>query len=223
MSSSHRLFEFSVLSKRHWSNIKYLGNDTVKVGHNFYPNKVNCVKPNISALIFFFLWSRHRILHFSHSLAQKMSATASVAPQIARGKGKRSREEYAKRFTKKFLFYMCTWHHIEIPFNLATFNKKANKGIGVKAFVYQTEIAPSTGKKHFQAYIEFIKRVSIKQIFEAMDLPFNNNPDEEGAYFEPRRGTHEQAYAYCTKLETRENATAEPITYGTFSTTPDGA
>lgn len=149
-----------------------------------------------------------------------MSATASVCPEVAKGKGKRTRSEYAKKFAKKrHYFFMCTWHNVDEPLTIASFRKVPGKEIGVKAYVYQLEIAPSTKKPHFQAYIEFLKQVSINEIRASMGL---NSTDEEGAYFEPRKGTHRQAFEYCTKLETRAIPTADPITFGEFTKKPDG-
>lgn len=69
---------------------------------------------------------------------------------------------------------------------------------------YQFEIAPTTGTRHAQGYVIFDKRVGLRAVRALTNPP---------AHWEPRRGTHEQAVAYCTKEETREPGT-EPFIAG---------
>jgi len=71
-------------------------------------------------------------------------------------------------------------------------------------FIGQLEIAPSTGKEHWQCYAEFEKKMSMKQLKDFFE--------DNTIHCEPRRGTQIQAIEYCRKVETRseiENATFE--------------
>jgi len=70
--------------------------------------------------------------------------------------------------------------------------------------VGQHEIAPSTGKRHFQAYIHTEKLVKFKTVKNWWPL---SNPHIEAA-----KGTEQQNKDYCTKAETRQPGT-EPIEY----------
>lgn len=58
--------------------------------------------------------------------------------------------------------------------------------------VYQIECCPSTKKLHIQGYGECKKQTRFNTVKSA--LP-------EGTHIEPRKGTQEQAIAYCMKLE----------------------
>jgi len=73
--------------------------------------------------------------------------------------------------------------------------------------VYQTEVAPDTGRVHVQGYIEFkqaVRRNALKDLLGGL------------AHIEPRRGTRKQARDYCMKADTRMPGT-EPIELGEFS------
>lgn len=70
--------------------------------------------------------------------------------------------------------------------------------------VYQKEECPTTGREHYQGYVEFTDKHSIRTIKKI----FNN----EKIHLEVRRGTQEQAINYCKKKETQIE---EPIEYGT--------
>lgn len=59
--------------------------------------------------------------------------------------------------------------------------------------VYQLEKAPTTGKLHWQGYVEFKKSLRIKAAQEEIG--------QAGAHMEPRKGTPWQAYQYCIKQE----------------------
>lgn len=61
--------------------------------------------------------------------------------------------------------------------------------------VYQLEMCPDTGRLHYQGYLELSQQVRLThlQSFEGL----------EGAHWEPRRGTQEQAILYCEKQESR--------------------
>ena len=65
-------------------------------------------------------------------------------------------------------------------------------------FVAQKEKAPDTGRLHWQGYVEVKEKCRIKKMKEVLGCP--------SAHLEPRRGSQEEAIAYCTKEESR----AEP-------------
>lgn len=55
--------------------------------------------------------------------------------------------------------------------------------------IFGLETAPTTGKKHYQAYIEFDREVSLVAVVKGIP----------GPHFELRKGTAQQAREYCTK------------------------
>jgi len=63
----------------------------------------------------------------------------------------------------------------------------------VQYSIYQIEKAPSTGRIHKQIYIECTKPVSLSALITW--LP--------GSHWESRKGTQDQAIAYCSKQDTR--------------------
>lgn len=65
----------------------------------------------------------------------------------------------------------------------------------VKYCIYQREIAPTTGKLHYQGYIEFKEGKSFKNVSEYFCCKI---------HLEQRRGNQQQAIDYCSKLETRD-------------------
>lgn len=66
--------------------------------------------------------------------------------------------------------------------------------LGATYHVFQYEIAPSTGRRHQQGYMHFRSPIRISALTKI-------NP---GAHWEPRKGTVEQAIAYCKKEESRD-------------------
>lgn len=73
--------------------------------------------------------------------------------------------------------------------------------------VYQEEIAPDTGKHHFQGFVQFKEECrlpTLKKLFPA------------GTHFEVMKGTIDQARLYCMKDESRVPLSA-PQEYGDFS------
>lgn len=68
--------------------------------------------------------------------------------------------------------------------------------------IFQLELS-ETGRPHYQGYVEFgqPKRLGALQKMDGL----------EGAHFEQRKGTRDQARNYCRKLETR---ISEPEVYG---------
>lgn len=74
----------------------------------------------------------------------------------------------------------------------------------VQYMVYQKEVGKETQREHYQGYVEFNDKYSmrsIKGIFANSSL-----------HLEPRRGTQEQAIAYCKKADTRIE---DPVEFGT--------
>lgn len=61
--------------------------------------------------------------------------------------------------------------------------------------IFQKEKCPTTGKEHFQGYIEFKEKTSYKLCKEIVE--------DDKCHIEPRKGTQRQAIDYCSKVETR--------------------
>lgn len=77
-----------------------------------------------------------------------------------------------------------------------------------KYCVYQPEICPDTGTLHYQGYVELKRTNTLGQV----KLMFNDNT----MHLEPRRGTREDARAYCMKEDSRMPGT-EPIEFGEWT------
>lgn len=71
----------------------------------------------------------------------------------------------------------------------------------MRFLVYQREKCPNTGRLHWQTYVVFKKQLRTK----AVSNLFHN------AHVEPRKGTHEEALAYCEKEESR---VSPPVRFG---------
>lgn len=72
--------------------------------------------------------------------------------------------------------------------------------------VYQAEKCPETERVHLQGYIEFNKAVAFGAVKQLLN--------DASVHLEGRRGTREEARAYCMKPESRY---AEPIEFGTWT------
>lgn len=66
----------------------------------------------------------------------------------------------------------------------------------VQFVIYQIEKCPDTGRLHYQGYMEFGEQVRFSWIKK-------NVPELARAHFDERRGSQDQAIAYCTKQESR--------------------
>lgn len=86
---------------------------------------------------------------------------------------------------------------------------------GIQYLVYQKEIGEKTKREHYQGYVEFRDKQSIRTIKRI----FGN----ESLHLEPRRGTLEQASSYCNKNDPLyvekhkkklEDAIGEPFIFG---------
>lgn len=67
----------------------------------------------------------------------------------------------------------------------------------VTYIVFQKEMCPETGREHFQGYVEFKKRVTVKSVRAEWRV------DKEAFWIQPRRGTLSEARDYAMKAETR--------------------
>lgn len=65
----------------------------------------------------------------------------------------------------------------------------------VRCAIWQLERSPSTGRLHLQGYAEFTSAVRMAQVKSILG--------DDTVHLEARRGTREQAIAYCRKDETR--------------------
>nr|QGF19391.1 replication associated protein [Antarctic circular DNA molecule] len=92
--------------------------------------------------------------------------------------------------------YCFTWNNPTSPIAL-------HEKIGY--LIYQEEIGES-GTPHYQGYVEFKSKTRITAI-KKLGLPWNV------CHLEVRRGTQEEAIAYCTKEETRKPDTL-PLEFG---------
>jgi len=78
----------------------------------------------------------------------------------------------------------------------------------VTYFVCQREVAPDTGREHFQGYIEFSVKKRRTQIQALIG--------DSRAHCELRRGSAAQASSYCKKIESRKPG-LEPLEFGVLS------
>lgn len=78
-------------------------------------------------------------------------------------------------------------------FNLMTEDGATRKRLGVMYLCYQMEVG-ETGTRHLQGYLEFTGRPRGRAIKTKIN---------QRMHFERRRGTQEQAIAYCRKAESR--------------------
>lgn len=76
----------------------------------------------------------------------------------------------------------------------------------VRYLIYQRERCPTTNKKHWQGYAEFTETMRYKAASKALNIP--------GAHLEVKRGTRDEARAYCRKAESRIE---EPVEIGSWA------
>lgn len=96
-------------------------------------------------------------------------------------------------------------------FDLDAFNSSSfDSTDAFQYFVYQVEECPHTGAWHVQGYLELKRQMSMNQVKGLFC---------ESVHLEPRRGSQQQAIAYCTKTETRK---VEPLHFGTPSISKQG-
>lgn len=83
----------------------------------------------------------------------------------------------------------------------------------VKGVAYQREICPSTGRAHWQGYVEFARPVKRPQAQREIG--------DDKAHLESRKGTRQQAIEYATKEKTRLAGT-EPQLIGSCQNSRGG-
>lgn len=81
-------------------------------------------------------------------------------------------------------------------------------GDWIRYAIWQRERAPSSGREHWQMYIELSRKTTFRALVARV-------PDLAGAHFEPRAGTADEARDYCRKEDTRLPGTA-PMEFGEF-------
>lgn len=75
----------------------------------------------------------------------------------------------------------------------------------IKYLIYQKEKCPTSNREHYQGYCELLSKVGIKK--------FKSILNSESAHVESRKGTRDQARAYCQKEDTRIDG---PFEYGVW-------
>lgn len=99
--------------------------------------------------------------------------------------------------------YVFTWNvpqgQNQIHFDASRIPKQC------RFFAGQYEVAPTTGRLHFQGYVSFHGPVSVAQCVKRLELP--------GVHVEPRHGTHKEAFDYVTKTDSRHPG-SEPFVWG---------
>lgn len=79
--------------------------------------------------------------------------------------------------------------------------------------VWQKEVCPTTGREHYQGYVECNSSVRFTQVQALFDIA--------GAHCEERLGTPEQAREYCMKEKTRAEG-AVPVEIGVWTAKKQG-
>lgn len=69
----------------------------------------------------------------------------------------------------------------------------------IKYIIYQREVAPTTGRHHYQGYVEFKKNLTLKQAKALLN--------DDTVHLEKRKGTQQQAIDYVSKLSTAVSET----------------
>jgi len=82
---------------------------------------------------------------------------------------------------------------------------------GVAYMCFQEETCPDTGRRHYQGYVEFEKRVRFSQLHKLFPQ----------VHWEQRKGTALQARDYCQKVESRVEDGLS-YTYGNLSQSSQG-
>lgn len=77
----------------------------------------------------------------------------------------------------------------------------------VQYITWQHEVCPTTQSKHIQGYVEFKKKLSLKQVKEYLQ--------DKKCHVEVRRGSQKQAIDYCHKKDTKDPKYDDFFEYGT--------
>lgn len=121
---------------------------------------------------------------------------ASEAPIVSRKK--KLSPEKLKELNFQSYYWCGTWQDTSIEPSEKIFEDKQKH---VKYLIFQLERAPTTGKPHYQLYVEF----TVRQRLSSLQKAFGQ------CYWQSRRGTAQSAIDYCSKTETRIQ---EPYIYG---------
>lgn len=65
----------------------------------------------------------------------------------------------------------------------------------IRYYIYQEEVAPTTGRRHWQGYFEFMKGITVKSAKRFLH--------DDTIHCEIRRGSQLQAIKYCSKTESK--------------------
>lgn len=84
----------------------------------------------------------------------------------------------------------------------------------VSYFIAQQEVAPGTGTRHLQFFVQFKNAKSMSAVHKLSGL-------EHAALF-PRRGSPEQAQEYCRKVDSKDPDGVGVFEYGTLVRTGEG-
>lgn len=85
---------------------------------------------------------------------------------------------------------LTLWNFVDDPSSIP-FDEEV-----IRYAVWQREKCPETGKSHIQMYAEATKMLTLRQWKAAVG--------DDSAHVEKRRGTRDQAIAYCKKIESRD-------------------
>lgn len=80
----------------------------------------------------------------------------------------------------------------------------------LKRAIWQWELCPSTKRIHLQGFVRWERPCGLVQCSTWLGL--------RGAHLEPARGSDQDNYEYCSKLESRLKVTEEPIVLGNWKT-----
>jgi len=83
----------------------------------------------------------------------------------------------------------------------------------VRYMIFQQEECPETYNLHYQGYVEFYRKITMKTAFKILGF------ESQGRFF-IRKGTRQQARAYCMKSETQIDF---PKEFGDFRAGGQGA
>lgn len=94
--------------------------------------------------------------------------------------------------------FFCFTIHVQTQPNINT--------DGVRFYIMQKERCPTSGRIHWQGYIEFIQQVRLASVKAALG--------NQTAHVENARGDAQQNITYCSKIESRADPNAEPVRFG---------
>ena len=129
----------------------------------------------------------------SQSLPQSSNQSRPNSPENLGSRVRATQPEDTRRRDSKSRNWMWTLNN-PTDDERAFFSSLTGPCRGISYIVFQEEEAPTTHTRHFQGYLETTQNIKMSW------LKNNFNPR---AHYDFRRGTQEEAIAYCTKEETR--------------------